>query len=442
MAESAMPREPDHLLVELSRPTGLRERPGLERMRRLVAAIGDPQRGLPVIHVGGTSGKGSTSTLIAAILQESNVRVGLHAKPHLSNVTERFVLDGQPVEPGALAALIESVAGAARHVQPTWHELTVAVALRYFAQAGVTAVIEVGLGGEFDSTNVVEPLLAVITNIGLDHTEVLGDTIAAIAQTKAGIIKPGCAVVTAARQPEALGIIEQRCASVGAHLWRLGREIKVNVHEVSIAGSTFDLRLPDHAFVGLRLALLGEHQIANAALAIAAVEKLRGSGYDIPDDAVRRALASARVPGRLEVAAGTPDLVLDGAHSPPKMAALVVATRTLFMNRKIVGLVAFKKGHDLAATLSHLAPLLDAAVVTRFDMSADFGTGTAHDPEAIAGMLRTLGGPDHIMVEEDATQALQRARGLAVDPLDGRGLVLVTGSLYLVGQVRTLLAAS
>lgn len=429
---------PDELIRRVTRPTGLDERPSLDRMQRLVALMGNPQRGLPIVHVGGTSGKGSTATLIAGILQAAGIRAGLHTKPHLSTVSERFVVDGQPIGDRELLALIGEVMPAVEETRPTWHELTVALALRHFSRSGVAGVVEVGLGGELDSTNVVEAGVEVVTNVGLDHTEILGHDLRSIARTKAGIIKPGGIAVTAASDAGALDEIERRSREVGAPCWVAGRDFTWQTRGADASGTSIDVAVGDLTLRDVRLRLLGEHQAENAALAAAAAVALRGRGWEVGDAAIRAGLETTDVPGRLEIASREPLVVLDGAHSPPKMAALAAALPRLFPGRRIVALLAAKRGHDLLATLRHLAPLVDAAVATRYDAAADFGTGTAVAAEDLAATLRAAGGPADIAVESDAAVALRTARDLA----GPAGLTLVTGSLYLVGQLRSLVLSN
>lgn len=432
-APSQPARTPDELLDELSVPTKLGTKPGLERVRALLAALGDPHLGLPVAHVGGTSGKGSTATLLAGILRAAGYRVGLHTKPHLQEVEERFVVDGHPIPAAELVELLEEAAPAAREVRPSWHELTTAVMLRYFRREAVDlAVVEVGLGGTYDSTNVVEPLVSVLTNVGLDHTEVLGNTVEEIARDKVGIVKPGCAVVTGARQPAVLEIVRQRCAEVGAPLARLGQEIRYAVLASSGDGSTFDLEAPGHRYASLRLALVGRHQVENAALAVAAALALEGRGFAVPEDAIRQALATVRVPGRVEVLRRQPTLVLDGAHNPDKMAAFASALRDHFSWSRLIGVVALKRGHDHEATLAALAPMLDAVYLTRFEAATDFGRGTSQSLDALAGAWASLGARAAPVLDADPLRSVEAALAQA----GPRDLVCVTGSLYLVGQIR------
>jgi dihydrofolate synthase / folylpolyglutamate synthase len=424
---------PDRLLEELSVPSRLGQRPGLERIRALLEFLGEPQRALRILHIGGTSGKGSTATIAAQIVRSAGYRVGLHVKPHLESVTERFVVDGVPISRPRLAGLLGQIATAARAMTPSWYELTVALALQYFKEEQVdVAVIEVGLGGTFDATNVVEPPVTILTNVGLDHTEVLGDTVELIAADKSGIVKPGQTLVCGVTQPGALAIVAERCRAVGATRWQAGSEIAWNIHQLGPFGAEFDLRVVDRAFPSLKLGLLGAHQVANASLATAATLALAPTGLQIGEDALREGLASVRVAGRLEVFGQRPPIVLDGAHNPDKMLALAQALDAVWPGRRVIGVLAFKRGHDLAATLAPLAGRLGQAIVTRFDATTDFGRGQSLDPASVEAALATVDQQTPVELEPDPIRAVQRALAVA-EPDD---LVCVTGSLYLVGEIR------
>jgi dihydrofolate synthase / folylpolyglutamate synthase len=431
---SVVGRSASELLEELSVPTRLGSRPGLERIRALLDAVGSPQRGLKVLHVGGTSGKGSTATIAARLLGEAGYRVGLHVKPHLESVEERFVVDGQPIASDLLAERARAIAEVARTVQPSWYELTVALALQHFRRENVDlAVVEVGLGGTFDATNVIEASGVILTNVGLDHTEVLGDTVEKIATDKAGIIKPGAPVTSGVLQPSASRIVRERCAAQGAPLWQLGEDVRFAIRDLDAGGTRFDLHLPGADYADLFLAPLGAHQVANAALAVAAVARLADVGLRVEESALRRALRAVRVPGRLEVVGTRPLLVLDGAHNPDKMAALDQALAAIYPHRSIVGVLAFKRGHDLRATLAQIAPRLSRAVLTQFDSLTDYGRGQSVAPGEIAQLWEELGTPAPAIVEADPIRAVQRALAEA-GPDD---VVCVTGSLYLVGVIRS-----
>lgn len=424
---------PDDLLWQLTVPTRLGAMPTLDRMRRLLNAIGDPHRDLKVMHVGGTSGKGSTATIAAALLREAGYRVGLHVKPHLERIEERFVVDGAPIDVERLSELLHRVAPAARSVSPTWYELTVAVAFEHFRSEQVDiAVVEVGLGGTYDGTNVVSPLVSVLTNVDLDHTEVLGDTVEKIAMDKVGIIKPGAPTISGALQPTVKAIVSRRCSEVGAPLWQLGREIRFEINALGPDGSSFDLDLPRRRLSHLELRLRGAHQVANAALAVAAVHAMAERQFSVSDDALRRALASVEVPGRLEVVGREPLVLLDGAHNPAKMAALSRALSTLYPDRPITGVLAFKRGHDVEATLEKIVPRLRRAILTRFDAETDFGRGQSVEAETVADLCARIRPDLERYVEVDPHRAVR----LALEAAGPRDVVCITGSLYLVGAVR------
>lgn len=426
------------LLDSLSTPTILGSRPGLDKIRTLLELLGDPHRGLPIVHVGGTSGKGSTATIAAEILSAAGLRVGLHVKPHLEQVEERFVVDGTPIRSDDLATLIRDATTAARRVSPSWYELTVALALRYFRDRRVdVAVVEVGLGGTYDATNVVDPLVAVLTNVGLDHTEVLGDTIEKIVTDKVGIAKRGRPMVSGVSQPTARAIVAERCATVGAPLWLSDSDFSVTARAITPEGSRFDYRSVTTSLGDLSLRPLGAHQIANASLAIAA---LSAAGLVDPtraEDAVRAGLARVRIPGRLEIVVDNPRLILDGAHNPAKMSAFVRALDDIFPHRSTTAVVAFKRGHDIGATLRVLSDRATRLVLTTFEAVTDFGKGQAIPTDDLARIVDASRIETPYQVEPDPRRAVE----LAVGQSTGDGLVAVTGSLYLVGAIRRWLRA-
>lgn len=415
--------------------------PSLDRMRALLARLGNPHVGLPVVHVGGTAGKGSTATMVAALLGASGHRVGLHTKPHLAHVHERIRVDGTPISDDALRALIADASDAARAVGPSWFEFTVALALLHFRRVAVdVAVIEVGLGGTWDGTNVVQPLVAVLTNVGLDHTEILGDSVEQIAADKVGIIKPGCVAVSGASQPSVRAIIERRAADVGAPLWLSDREFEIEDVRRQVAGSRFGVRLPERTYTGLYLPLLGAHQVANAALALAAVHAAnvaRPAGFAVPEDAVREAFRTVRLPGRLEVVSRRPAVVLDGAHNPDKLDAVLAATRDYLPHGRLIAVVAFTARHDWGAMLARLVPVAERIVLTGFAAAFAAGPGASVPLADLETALAALHPRGDVLIEPDPLTAVYAARAVAA-PAD---CVLVTGSLSLVGAVRDALLA-
>jgi dihydrofolate synthase / folylpolyglutamate synthase len=428
-------------IARLSVPSRLGVKTTLEPVRELLAKLDHPERMFPILHVGGTSGKGSTSTFLADILTASGYKVGLFTKPHLSTVRERFVVDKKLISPAEIMALLEHVPTGLTHT-PTWFELMTALAFLHFAERQVdVGIIEVGLGGCLDATNVVDPLLSILTNVGLDHTDILGNTVELIAADKAGIIKPGRTAISGVTQPSVIEIVEQRCAQQGSALRLAGRDFRVENAVYTGQGSTFDLIAQGRTLKDLRISMLGRHQVHNAALAIAASLELGRLNYSIRESALRDALARTFIAGRMELiptAPGGPTILLDGAHSPPKMAALAESLHTLFPARKLIGVLAFSKGHDYEKTLEAIAPFLQHAVLTEFDVETDYGNKRAMEVAELAHSLRQIHPEIGITLQANPVEALNTARGLAL-PGDR---ICVTGSIFLVGQLRPLLVKS
>ncbi len=303
----------------------------LENSVMLMKILDDPHRKFRTVHVAGTNGKGSTSACIASMLQAAGYRVGLYTSPHLISFTERIRVDGEPIAEADVVALAQTVRGAYRGLKdpggsggmnPTFFEVTTAIAFRYFADRGVDiAVIEVGMGGRLDSTNVISPLVSIITNIDVEHTEFLGTTLEQIAGEKAGIIKPAVPLVTGAQQPEVYQLFEREAAAKGAPVYRLQRDFWPENCVPGIS-QVFDYRGLTSAYAGLRLNLTGRHQVDNACLALASIECLRDAGITVDDAFLRSGLAQARWEGRMERVAQRPDIYLDGAHNPASARAL------------------------------------------------------------------------------------------------------------------------
>ena len=424
---------PEGLLDQLTVPTRLGSRPGLDTIRRLLNAFGQPEKGLPIVHIGGTSGKGSTATIAADVLRAVGYHVGLHVKPHLERVEERFVVDGDAIPSDELVALIRAAAPVAKDVQPSWYELTVALALRYFKERSVDiAVVEVGLGGTYDATNVVDPHVSVLTNVGLDHTEILGDTIEKIVADKVGIAKPGRPMISGVTQPTAREIVAERCAAVGAPLFLRDVDYAMQPTSVTPRGSRFDFRLGEARLDDLSLAPLGRHQIENAGLALTALAASGLVDLTRHESAVRRGLASVTIPGRLEIVGPRSNLILDGAHNPAKMAALVRALNDLFPGQPVSAVVAFKRGHDVASTLRTLADRASRLTLTTFDAITDFGRGQALGTEELERICAEEASVIPQTIHADPRAAVHAA----LDEAEPNGLVVVTGSLYLVGAIR------
>ncbi|MDZ4299634.1 MAG: folylpolyglutamate synthase/dihydrofolate synthase family protein, partial [Candidatus Sungbacteria bacterium] len=415
----------------------------LERIQALLARIGNPERSFKSVHVGGTSGKGSTCYLISSILTAAGYKTGLHVSPHLEYIGERIQINGVAITQEDFAVLVSWIRPFVEEVEktgsfgtPTYFEVLVSLAFEHFRRSGVEiAVVEVGLGGERDATNVLAPPVAVLTNVDLDHTEILGNTVEEIARDKAGIIKQGMQVISAAKQPSVREIIENRCREKNALLMLIGRDVTYSITASNSNGSRFSITTSKKNYTDLTISLLGRHQIENAACAVAAVEALEETRVAIAPVAFRQGLAACRVPGRMEIISRSPLIVLDGAHNPAKMRALVDAIREIFPDKKISCVFGAKTGKDVASMLDILAPLIVDFRFTQSSAVTDTGKSTGMDPAALAELLYAKGITAPIACTASPHEALKKARATLADD----GLVLITGSLYVVGEVRTLL---
>ncbi len=419
------------------RPDWPYARLGLGPIRSLLARLDEPQRALSVIHVAGSKGKGSTALLAEAVLQAAGERVGTFTSPHLERWTERFRVGGRDVDDAALVRAVERVRP---HVEalrrdspqdaPTFFDATTAVALCLFQEARVDrALLEVGLGGRLDSTNVVEPAVCCVTSIELEHTDRLGTTLDAIAAEKAGILKPGVPAVMGDLPPEAAAVVEARAVEVGAPLARLGRELTLERLEAGIEGTRFRLR--DGALeLEAALPLLGETAATNAALALACIRRLP----DGPDDpllveAAGKGLAAARLPGRLEILARAPWCIVDAAHTPASARALAAALAALPRERARL-VLSVSAGKDLEAILAALAPRFDEVFVTRAEPVRSLG------PQDVAVALRAVAPGVAIHAVPNPFLAVRAARE-GLGPAD---LLCAAGSVYLAGIARRVLA--
>lgn len=401
---------------------------GLETIRALLTRAGDPQRRYPVVHIGGTNGKGSTAAMVASILQAAGHRVGLYTSPHLIDFRERIRVDGVMIPEERVTVLVEALrAAAAPDLAPTFFEFTTALACQYFSECRVdVAVLEVGLGGRFDATNVVESLVTAITTIGLDHEAYLGTTLEAIASEKAGIIKPAVPLVIGRLDAPARRVIETRALAESAPLFAMGRDFHcdgtspVDCRYVGLAAQYDHLSCP----------LQGRFQLDNVACAAALIELARERGLAVSDEAVRRGLQHVAWEGRLEIVGEAPTILLDGAHNPA--AAVVLADyladwRRVKPHAKIhlvVGMMRDKRPREF---LEPLLPLIDSVILTQADLPRAATGSDLHE------LLRDCV-PD-AQVAATSPDALARAKRSAA-PSD---LICVTGSLMLVGEIKALL---
>jgi dihydrofolate synthase/folylpolyglutamate synthase len=426
------PRTPEEALDFLARLNPSVIKPGLERIRGALAALGHPERRYRVLHVAGTNGKGSTCAFSAAALRAAGHRVGLYTSPHLERVTERFQVDGAEIPARVLGQRILEVLerypeAAGMPPSLTYFEFGTVVAFWHFAQeAARVAVLETGLGGRLDATNTAEPLVTAITPISFDHMEYLGNTLESIAGEKAGILKPGVPAVVSQQRPEALAAITRAARDVGAPMLLEGRDFALE--EPSSGGLTY--RGPRWSLAGLSLSLRGPHQRQNAAVALAALEQLDARGVAVSEEAVRTGLASARWPGRLEEVSRRPFIVLDGAHNPGGVAVLLAALEALYPGRRVhlvFGVVADK---DRAPMMQALFPRCTSVHL------APLETPRSLAPERYVDEARLLCAD--VRAHASLDEALAHARAQAMED----DVILCAGSLFLVGAARAHLGRS
>jgi dihydrofolate synthase/folylpolyglutamate synthase len=408
---------------------------GLGRIEELLGRLGNPHRQLRVVHIGGTNGKGSTSVMVSSILQAAGCRAGLFTSPHLHSYTERYRINGEQIRPERVTGLIRRlkphleamVAEGFEH--PTEFEVSTAMAFVYFLEEGVDyLVLEVGMGGAIDSTNVVLPRVAVITNVAMDHMEYLGQTIGEIASVKAGIIKPGVPLVTAAAG-EALEVIEAACARQGVDPVLVGRDVtwRPLAENLSREPQKFEVAGRLGVYQDLELSLLGGHQLVNAATAVACAEVLSEQGAAISAAEIRAGLAAARWPARLELVAADPPVLIDGAHNYEGAVSLRRALDLYFPDRPVVFVLGMLGDKERAGVVDVLGPRAGAVIVTRPN------SPRAGDWELLAGEAARF--TPRVELMESVSGAVQRALELA-----GSGeLVCITGSLYMVAEAREVL---
>ena len=422
------PRDPLNRLRGLER-FGIR--PGLDTIRRLTAAVGDPQAAYPSIIVAGTNGKGSVAAMIDSALRAGGYRAGRYTSPHLTSMTERFTVAGTEIEEAALRDEAAEVlrqadrllrAGGLDH-PPTFFEAATAAALSWFRRAAVdVAVLEVGLGGRLDATNVVTPAAGVVTAIGLDHREHLGDTLEAVAAEKAGIVKPGMVVVTTEAAPPALAVIDDACRRRGARLVRAAEDT-----EIAVRGDgprpRIEVATPRRRYPAFTLGLAGAHQRSNAAGAIRLLEELAHRGLPVGADAIVRGLSDVAWPGRLDLVRvpGRGAVLLDAAHNPAAAAALARHLREAFPDRLPV-VCAVMRDKDVDGIVDRLAPCASRIVCTAPD------NPRATPPRALADRVRRRAPALPVTAEDDARQALETAWRTA-------DTVCATGSIFLVGEL-------
>ncbi|HXY54486.1 MAG TPA: folylpolyglutamate synthase/dihydrofolate synthase family protein [Nitrospirota bacterium] len=409
----------------------------LANSHTLMQVMGDPHKKFRSVHIAGTNGKGSTSAFLADVLRAAGYRVGLYTSPHLVSFTERIRIDNVQISEQKVVALAQRVrdgyrgvpaADGAGALTPTFFEVTTAMAFTWFAEESVDiAVIEVGMGGRMDSTNVITPLVSVITNIDLEHTEFLGDTLESIAREKAGIIKPGVPVITGVAQPKVIEVIEREAASKRTPVYRLTKDFLLkNVRHDRT--QVFDYQGMRASYNNVRITMHGRYQVDNASLAIAAAECMEVSGIILSEPALRLGLERAQWEGRLERVGRRPDIYLDGAHNPASAKMLAGAVQEMkSAYRRLVLIIGILGDKDYRGILAELVPLAERVIVTRPQYSR------AMDVQALASEVQRL--HSAVVTAETVGDAIAMARQTA----GADDLILVTGSLYVVGEARSVL---
>ena len=413
----------------IHRTSWMKSRPGLERITELMHRLGDPQKQLRFVHIAGTNGKGSTTAMLTSVLRQAGYRTGMYTSPHLWRVHERFCVDGQDISDEELCAVAEEVRPAADQMedQPTEFEIITAMALVWFAKKQCDVVVwEVGMGGRLDATNVIDvPEVAVIASISLDHTSVLGDTLPKIAGEKAGIIKPGCAVVLYGQSPEVEDVVRAKCAACGVELTITDKN-QPQPEILGLEGQIITYRQRS----GLRLNLLGQYQYRNAGTVLDTIDVLRQRGFAIPEEAVERGMAAAVWPARFELLQKEPPVLLDGAHNPDAVDQLAGCLERYLPGQKVGFVMGVMADKDYDFMIRRIAPL-----AAWFVVEAPAGE-RALSAEALQKTVAEITGVPVInggSVENAVKLALER---------QGSTPVCIFGSLYQAGTVRKLFGLS
>jgi dihydrofolate synthase/folylpolyglutamate synthase len=418
--------------------------PSLDRISHLMTLLGDPQFAYPVIHVTGTNGKTSTARMIESLLQAMGLRTGLVTSPHLHQVTERIRLNGAPISPATFVetydelepylAIVDSESLANGGPAMSYFEVLTGMAFAAFADAPVdVAVVEVGMGGTWDATNVVSPLVSVVTPIGLDHADYLGDTVELIATEKSGIIKAGSIAVLAYQDSIPAEVLLQRAALVDAMVARQGVEFSVRDRALAIGGQVLSLDGLNGTYDEILLPLFGAHQAANASVALAAVEAFFGGTLTLDIDAIREGFGAATSPGRLEVVRRSPTVIVDAAHNPHGAAVLASALEESFTFEQVIGVVSVMADKDVLGVLQALEPVMTDVVVTWN------GAARAMPANELAEIANQVFGDDRVHVAPNLTSAIDRAIEMAdAAGMNGVGIV-VTGSVVTAAAGRAIM---
>ncbi|HID77210.1 MAG TPA: bifunctional folylpolyglutamate synthase/dihydrofolate synthase [Planctomycetaceae bacterium] len=422
----------------------------LDRMRQLLARLDNPHHRLNAVHIAGTKGKGSTAAMLGQVLPAAGYRTGVYTSPHLDRLEERMAIDGKPCSPDDLVALVERVMPVVEAMDreaaqrgpestgPTYFEVTTAMALLHFARCRVDlAVLEVGLGGRLDSTNVCQPVVSVITSISLDHTRQLGDALESIAWEKAGIVKPGVPVVSGVADDPARRVIRAVCSQRAAPLEELGRDFSFHYRpprrlESAPAAGRLDFSWIDgrkRGYQGLQLGLLGRHQAANAAVALATLAQLERAGWPVAEQAVRHGLAEPAWPARIELVGRRPAVLIDGAHNVASVEALINVLQESFSVQRRILVFATTQEKDAQGMLARLIGHFDEIFFTRY-----LDNPRAVPPRQLAAVAKQISGRRFPVLDEPAA-AWHRASQLA----SAEDLICVAGSFFIAAEIRRLI---
>ncbi|MEM2695595.1 MAG: folylpolyglutamate synthase/dihydrofolate synthase family protein [Thermoproteota archaeon] len=408
---------------------------GLDIIKGLLKELGNPERDYPIILIGGTNGKGSTVATISSILREYGFRVGVFTKPHLCRFTERIVVDNREIDRKEVVEYYWKIKQAGEKVSeklgrfPTFFEASTAMAFEYFSEKKVdVAVVEVGMGGRLDATNACDPLVSVITNVSLEHTKYLGDTVEKIAFEKSGIIRPGRPIVSAC-SGSALRVIEERCRELGSELILVGRDVKYNVSKSDLNGLEMSMTLKRMAFNDLKVSLRGKFQAENVSTAVASVSKFLEliGGYDLDDSILRNGLKKVSWPGRLEPVSMKPLVILDCAKDPTAAEALVSSLEEIVPGERFTTIVSISSDKDYVRILTSLAKITDRFVLTRHSVM-----GRALPVENMAEVLNGLN------ARFDTEPTVKEAVKNTIASANNDSKILITGSVFTVGEARPL----
>ena len=408
-------------------------KPGLTNVRHLLGRMGDPHKNFKAIHVTGTNGKGTTTAMITSILQAADYKVGMFISPHLSSFTERITINGERIQPEVVVDIVEGMKSIIDEMvenselrHPTFFEVITAIAFKHFSEQEVNfAILEVGMGGRLDATNVVQALISVITNVSLEHTYVLGNSVLEIAEKKAGIIKKGGVLITATQDDEVYNLLSTVCEKVGSRIFRVGKDLKFNRLTRNLEGQSFHLDGISRHYDRLFIPLLGRHQLLNAASAVGAVEALSYHGIEIPVKAFHEGLRKVKWPGRLEVVQENPLVVIDGAKDVEATRAIKESLLEDFQYPRRVAVVSMSSDKNIPEMIGHLTQAVDSFIITAHSVM-----GRAAEPETISNEIEKYSKPYRI--ETDLKKAIKGAIDIAGED----GMVLIVGSVFLVGEAR------